>query len=59
MELKVLIFLSAKSGLADELKSALIKVDDLNFIPSDAPESTVSSHPSTLTRLNFLEQNNF
>lgn len=58
MELRADIF-AAKSGLADELKSALVKVDDLNFIPSDAPESWGKSHPSTVMRLNFLEQNNF
>ncbi len=58
MELRADIF-AAKSGLANELRSALVKVDDLNFIPSDAPESLGKSHPNTVMRLNFLDQNNF
>jgi Zn-dependent protease with chaperone function len=50
---------AARSGFANELRSALTRVDDLNFIPSDIPESAGSSHPSTLHRINWLEQNNY
>ena len=58
MELRADIF-AAKSGLAERLKSALTRVDDLNFMPSDIPEGAGNTHPSTITRFNWLEQNNF
>ncbi|MCL4451666.1 MAG: M48 family metalloprotease [Candidatus Thermoplasmatota archaeon] len=58
MELSADIF-AAKSGLAELLKSALARVDDLNFMPSDIPEGAGNTHPSTITRFNWLEQNNF
>jgi|GEM_PF-4769873 len=58
MELRADMF-AARSGLANELRSALTRSDDLNFIPSDIPESVGNSHPSTLFRINWLEQNNY
>ncbi|MGC8514974.1 MAG: M48 family metalloprotease [Thermoplasmata archaeon] len=58
MELNADLF-AARSGLANELRSALTRVDDLNFIPSDIPESVGNSHPSTLLRINWLDQNNY
>ena len=58
MELDADLF-AARSGLANELRSALARVDDLNFIPSDVPESAGNSHPSTLHRINWLDQNNY
>ena len=58
MELGADLF-AAKSGLANELRSALTRVDDLNFVPSDIPASVRTSHPSTLLRINWLDQNNY